>query len=112
MLLTGGSGWNGDRSKTADSYDPLTGIFTPMADMTLGREQHTARLLNDGRVLLSGGFNSVFWPDGSVTNVNLNSAELITPVTLRQRLPRKLPPRRLLHFTHRPRHFLLLSRLD
>jgi hypothetical protein len=38
-----------------ESYDPAQGIWTPLPGMNIGRESHTATLLNDGKVLVAGG---------------------------------------------------------
>ncbi len=48
--------------KTAEIYDPATGIFTPTADMNDHRDDNTATLIKgsgtglDGQVLIEGGF--------------------------------------------------------
>src|SRR5215472_18626779 len=59
-------------SATAELYDPNSGIWTSTGPMTTGREQHSANLLRDGRVLVAGGYNG--------TTV-LQSAELFNPAT-------------------------------
>jgi hypothetical protein len=61
---------------SAEVYDPTTGQFTVVGNMTAGRAWHTATLLNNGKVLIAGGrTNSVsggtYWA----------SAELYDPVT-------------------------------
>jgi hypothetical protein len=56
---------------SAELYDPMTGTFSPTGSMSVPREGHTATLLADGRVLISGGYGSGV----------LASAELYDPKT-------------------------------
>jgi N-acetylneuraminic acid mutarotase len=44
-------------SKTAEVFDPATGLWTQISDMTGRRYQHTANRLLDGKVLVTGGFS-------------------------------------------------------
>jgi hypothetical protein len=55
----------------AELFNPTTGTFTATGAMTQFRYDHTASLLNNGQVLLTGGFNGNPVPD----------AELFDPTT-------------------------------
>jgi WD40 repeat protein len=64
---------NGSVQDSAELYDPTMGLFIPTGPMTSARENHTATLLPDGRVLITGGFSD---------NVGvLDTADLYDPVT-------------------------------
>jgi hypothetical protein len=77
-LITGGYqgfvGLTGTYLSSAEIYDPATGIFTATGSMSTPKQYHTATLLNNGTVLISGGS-----PDGTPTY--LASAEIYDPVT-------------------------------
>jgi hypothetical protein len=59
VLIAGGAGadFNAVQPElaSAEIFDPVTGMFSPTATMSTPREMHTATLLADGRVLLTGG---------------------------------------------------------
>ena len=62
---------NGVSLASAEIYNPATGSFTPTTGaMVSSREYHTATLLNNGMVLISGGSSS---------GAALSSAELFDP---------------------------------
>lgn len=68
VLITGGAG------TSAELFDPATETFRATGNMTTPRWLHTATLLPNGHVLLSGGYNSA----GLFTT---DSAELYDPAT-------------------------------
>jgi len=47
--------WNYVILNNADIYDPQTNLWTIVLPMQIGRERHTATLLNDGKLLIAGG---------------------------------------------------------
>jgi len=76
VLIAGGSSSLGENVPwltTAEIYDPSTGTFTATSDMIHGHECGQAHVLNNGKVLLSGGSVD---PSG-----NLPGAQLYDPTT-------------------------------
>ena len=66
-------------SSGAETYDPKTGTFTKAGPMAFNRNNQTATLLQDGRVLIAGG-----QPDavsGASGGPILGSAEIYDPAT-------------------------------
>lgn len=80
VLLAGGwyeaSPGQWGTTEWAEVYDPDTGLFTRVGDMTEERVDHTALLLPDGRVLITGGSRL----EGSFL-VDLDTAEVFDPDT-------------------------------
>lgn len=81
VLLAGGNAAVNDAAApvpniTAEIFDPTTRTFTPTGSMTAGtaRYNHTATLLNDGRVLVCGG-------QGDAAGTALTSCNLYTPTS-------------------------------
>lgn len=77
VLTTGGgvASWvfPGPYLNSAELYDPMTGTFADSGSMATAREDHTATLLADGRVLIAGG--------NDYTDHGTASAELYDPTT-------------------------------
>jgi hypothetical protein len=59
---------------SAELYDPSTGTFTATADMARKRGDHSATLLEDGTVLIAGGY------DFNGANISISGAEIYDPV--------------------------------
>jgi hypothetical protein len=58
ILIVGGSDASDNPLASAEIYDPSTELFTATGNMTTPREEPTAILLNTGKVLIAGGWNS------------------------------------------------------
>src|SRR5215831_5660694 len=76
-----------DHLNSAELYDPVVGGFRVTGSMATGRELHAATLLNDGRVLITGG--DQYWPTAlggaggrDSAAATLASAEIYTPDVL------------------------------
>jgi VCBS repeat-containing protein len=81
VLIAGGSlaviNASQTATATADIYDPVANTFTPVGPMNQVRVEHSATLLQDGRVLFVGGCTQVNCSGNSVTN----TAEIFDPAT-------------------------------
>jgi hypothetical protein len=84
VLVAGGENANAGSAhfwrtvhRSAEIYDPATRTFTPIPSMNEARSGHTATLLRDGRVLVTGGRS------GDVYSATvLSSIEIFDPQTL------------------------------
>jgi hypothetical protein len=65
--------------RSAELYDPATGVFHAIGDMIVAHEGHTATLLADGRVLIAGGDS---YGGISLYNGNQSTAEIYRPDVL------------------------------
>jgi hypothetical protein len=88
VLVVGGTKDRGlpfiapDAFDSAEIYDPGTGTWSPTGALIQGRMNHTATLLHDGRVLVTGGeVPVVAAADGSTSSEAIDSAEVYDPVT-------------------------------
>jgi N-acetylneuraminic acid mutarotase len=79
VLIAGGRGsdhsgaFNYPATAVAEIFDPTTGTWSETGYLSVGRKQHTATLLPDGRVLVAGGADEVF--------NSLDSTEIYDPST-------------------------------
>ena len=83
VLVTGGlnrtsGNPNGTVLASAELYDPGSGTWSVTGSMSTARENHTATLLPDGKVLVVGGFTVT---SGNPNGTTLASAELYDPAT-------------------------------
>jgi len=69
---------------TAELYDSASGEFTATGSMNAVRESHTATLLNDGRVLLTGGqaYGGINIFYGPTATAELYTPEVLVPAPL------------------------------
>jgi len=76
LIVGGGNGVSTTTSQpiqSAELFDPATGMFTVVGNMLNSRSAHSAILLDDGTVLISGGSN------GTGTLFPTNTAEIYNP---------------------------------
>lgn len=78
VSVVGGSSRSGflpESTATVELFNPATGSFTSTGDLANARTRHTATLLNDGKVLVTGGVHSVVFEKQPRSTV-LSTAEL------------------------------------
>jgi len=75
VLVTGGGGIEQKPLASAELYDPKTGTWTPTGSLKVARMDHSAILLDDGRVVVVGGSDGRPHPD------LLSSIEVYDPLT-------------------------------
>src|SRR5205085_334851 len=88
VLVVGGLGL--DVSSSAELYDPQNGMWTETGSTVAPRYYHTATLLPDGKVLVTGGV-------GTAGGIGTASAELYDPATGTWRATTSLSAERLAH---------------
>ena len=59
VLVAGGLGANNASTVIAELYDPKTGSWSSVGNMSTPRTSHTATLLHNGMVLVTGGFDQM-----------------------------------------------------
>lgn len=75
VLVTGGQGLS-----TAEVYDPVATTFTPTnGPMSQARFEHSATLLQDGRVLIAGGHPNCALPTTDTVEIYDPASKLFTP---------------------------------
>lgn len=75
VLIAGGYTLGGNPTDTAEIYEPLSQTFSPSAGKMLApRAEHSAVLLNNGKVLIAGGSST------AVGNTVLSTTELFDPI--------------------------------
>jgi hypothetical protein len=72
VLVAGGTNNGTTPLKTAELYDPNTNTWSTTGSMAVARRGHTATLMLDGKILVTGGF------DGAVESV---TTEIYDPAT-------------------------------
>jgi hypothetical protein len=86
VLIVGGAVFNADGSETllrsAELFDPATGVTTALPELPLPRAYHTATALSDGRVVLAGGLSTINSATSSIkSGVIVNAAQVEAPYT-------------------------------
>jgi hypothetical protein len=84
VLVAGGvitlPGGGPGTTNVVEIYDPVSGAFSPAAFMIQARQQHTATLLSNGQVLVTGGFD--FGAGSDLSSAELFSAPAPAPAAV------------------------------
>ncbi len=82
LLVVGGfMNYNASNAtSSAELFDPASGSFSPTANTSDARGDHSATLLSDGRVLIAGGWNNLGLADDTEFEL-FSTAELYDPAT-------------------------------
>ncbi|MHC5212089.1 MAG: Kelch repeat-containing protein [Planctomycetota bacterium] len=81
LIVGGADDVLGEPTATAEVYDPVTGVFSAVGSLTQGpRALHRATLLQDGRVLITGGTDNYIDPLNIILG-GRDTTELFDPVT-------------------------------
>lgn len=78
VLIVGGYDNQFKVLRSAELYNPSTQTFTPTGSLQVPRFRHTATLLKDGTVLITGGASQMAVQTGAM-DPSLNSAEIYDP---------------------------------
>ena len=81
VLVTGGIDVSVSPESTTEVYDPQTGLFASAASMSTGRVGHSATLLSDETVLVTGGFKTYSGGISGDGYEAYNTAEIYDPAT-------------------------------
>jgi N-acetylneuraminic acid mutarotase len=93
VLVVGGEvGFSGNATlrSSAFIFDPATGNWTPTGNLNAARSRHTATLLPNGKVLVTGG-------SGDPTGAAIASVEIFDPATGTWKLTNSMSDARILH---------------
>ena len=99
VLVAAGVGniGTGPSLASAELYDQASGTFTATSSLSQSRQLHTDTLLPNGKVLVSGGFNSPFATSFTAKPPNADTGELYNPQTEQWEPTGSLRHRRIYH---------------